>query len=87
LIVPFFAIFYGLTQANANALLSRKANADQQGEVLGINAGFVSLAQAFPPFLAGFLAALFSPSIPILLAGIAVIAAGVLFIAFHRWYT
>jgi DHA1 family tetracycline resistance protein-like MFS transporter len=85
-IVPFFAIFYGLTQANANALLSRMASSEQQGEVLGINAGFVSLAQAFPPFLAGFLAALFSPSIPILLAGLAVICAGVLFVAYRKRY-
>jgi DHA1 family tetracycline resistance protein-like MFS transporter len=85
-VVPFFAVFYGLTQANANALLSRTAPAEQQGEVLGINAGFVSLAQAFPPFLAGFLAALFSPSIPILLAGLAVIAAGVLFVSYRKRY-
>lgn len=86
-IVPLFALAFGLTQANANALLSRKAKADEQGEVLGINAGFVSLAQAFPPLLAGFLAALFSPSIPILLAGLVVCIAGLVFVLFRKKYT
>lgn len=85
-VVPFFAIAYGLTQANSNALLSRKTSSDQQGEVLGINAGFVSLAQTFPPFLAGFLAAIFSPAIPILFAGLVVIIAGTVFVLVRKQY-
>jgi len=83
-IVPLFAVSYGLTASNASAIVSRLAPSDAQGEVLGINAALVSLAQAFPPLLAGFLAALFSPGTPILFASALVIVAGIIFVASRK---
>ena len=57
LIVPFIAIFQGLTQPNATAIISNLAQSDQQGEILGINQSISALAQAVPPIIAGFVTA------------------------------
>jgi hypothetical protein len=55
-IVPFFAMFNGLTQANLIGLLSRSASPRIQGEILGINASVQALAQVAPPLIAGLVA-------------------------------
>jgi len=57
LIVPFVAIFQGLTQPNGTAIISNIANKDKQGEILGINQSISALAQAIPPIIAGFVTA------------------------------
>ena len=57
LIVPFVAIFQGLTQPNGTAIISNIANKDKQGEILGINQSISTLAQAIPPITAGFVTA------------------------------
>ena len=57
LIVPFIAIFQGLTQPNGTAIISNIANKDKQGEILGINQSISALAQAIPPIIAGFVTA------------------------------
>jgi len=44
LIVPFVAIFQGLTQPNGTAIISNIANKDKQGEILGINQSISTLA-------------------------------------------
>jgi DHA1 family tetracycline resistance protein-like MFS transporter len=54
LIIPFIAIFQGLTQPNSTAIISNLADKDKQGEILGINQSIMSLAQAIPPIIAGF---------------------------------
>jgi len=56
-IIPFIAIFQGLTQPNTTAIVSGMSDAKSQGEILGINQSVASLAQAIPPILAGFLTA------------------------------
>ena len=78
-VTPIFAVCNGVTQANFMALLSRRANQDTQGEVLGINASVAALSQAIPPVLAGLIAASSAPSATILVAAVIGITPGVVF--------
>lgn len=57
LVVPFIAIFQGLTQPNGTAIISNLVDSGKQGEILGINQSISSLAQALPPIIAGFVTA------------------------------
>ncbi|MBU3112079.1 MFS transporter [Clostridium lacusfryxellense] len=57
LVVPFIAIFQGLNQPNGTAIISNLADAERQGEILGINQSISALAQAVPPIIAGFVTA------------------------------
>jgi DHA1 family tetracycline resistance protein-like MFS transporter len=52
-VVPFVAIFQGLSQPNATAIASGLATQEEQGEILGINQSITSLGQAIPPIIAG----------------------------------
>ncbi|MCL5072228.1 MAG: MFS transporter [Actinobacteria bacterium] len=81
-IAPLFAICNGLTQANLLALTSRSAPSDIQGEILGINASVAALAMTIPPLLSGIIAADISPYVPVLIASIITVSAGILFIYF-----
>jgi MFS transporter, DHA1 family, tetracycline resistance protein len=83
-IVPFFAVFLGLSMANTAALVSRSVDASIQGEVLGINASIQALAQAIPAILSGFIAASVTPESPIMVAAITVLLAGFIFILFYK---
>ncbi|MCX6753170.1 MAG: MFS transporter [Candidatus Nomurabacteria bacterium] len=78
-IALIFAIPNGLQQANFSALLTHRIDPKQRGEILGINASVNSLGQAVPPLLAGLIAVIFAPWAPILIAGIFIILAGVVF--------
>lgn len=78
-IVPFFSVCNGLSQANFMGLLSRLAGAQVQGEVLGINASLGALSQAIPAILSGVIAAGSAPSVPLLIAGLVMIAGGIVF--------
>ncbi len=80
LVVPFFAMFNGLSQANLTSLASRSAGSEMQGEILGINASVMALAQSIPPILSGFLAASIGARVPIFVSGIVIILAGIVFI-------
>lgn len=82
IIVPFFAIFNGLSMANMGSLVSRSVGPEMQGEILGINASVQALAQTIPPILAGYLAASLSYSAPIIVSSILIALAGVVFIFF-----
>jgi DHA1 family tetracycline resistance protein-like MFS transporter len=84
LVVPFFAIFNGLSQANTTGLISRSVGREIQGEILGINASVVALAQSIPPILSGFIAASLAAEAPIVVAGLSIIFAGYLFIGLFR---
>lgn len=55
IIIPFIAILQGLIQPNSTAIVSGLSDRTSQGEILGLNQSIVSLAQAIPPILAGFL--------------------------------
>jgi DHA1 family tetracycline resistance protein-like MFS transporter len=78
-VVPFFAISNGLTQAMLPSLVSKQASKDEQGEVLGINASIQALAQAIPPILSGWIAALLTPESPIIFAGLIILSGAVYF--------
>ncbi len=83
-IVPFFAIVNGLSQANIMSLVSRSAPAQIQGEILGINASVSALAQTIPPILSGFIAASIGARVPIFVSGVTIILAGIVFILFYK---
>jgi DHA1 family tetracycline resistance protein-like MFS transporter len=84
-VVPIFAMFNGLTQANVMAYLSRSVGPDVQGEILGINASVSALSQAIPPVLSGIIAAKTSPSMTIVVASVLMIIASLLFMRFVRF--
>lgn len=71
---PVIATFQGLTAPNFTTVVSTSAQADEQGEVLGINQSMISVGQALPPIIAGYLNTL-NGSFP-LLAGMVFILAG-----------
>jgi len=78
LIVPFISIFQGLTQPNSTAIISNLASSDKQGEILGINQSIMSLAQAVPPIIAGFVTSI-SINLPTLFAAGSTIVAWLIF--------
>jgi DHA1 family tetracycline resistance protein-like MFS transporter len=78
-VVPVFAAFNGLNQANLVGLLSRSASPRIQGEVLGINASVQALAQTLPPLLAGVVAGRVGPGAPLVVAAASIVGAGVFF--------
>jgi DHA1 family tetracycline resistance protein-like MFS transporter len=84
LVTPFFASFIGLTQANTTALISRSVGPKIQGEILGVNSSLNALAQAIPPMLSGYIAALLTPSAPLVISSIMIVAAGMVFVRFYR---
>lgn len=83
-VVPIFATFNGLAQANLPALISRNAGAEVQGEVLGINASLQALGQGLPSLLAGFIAASLTAEAPIIVSSIVIILAAVYFWIFFK---
>ncbi len=78
-ILPFLAVFYGLTQPTLAALISNLTDEDSQGEILGINQSIQSLAQAVPPIIAGIIVAI-SAELPIVVAAIATLVAWFIYI-------
>ncbi len=79
-LVPFFAVFNGLSLVNLTALISKSADSKEQGEILGINASVSALAQAIPPAISGFVAAIIIPTQPIVVAGVFILVSGVYFV-------
>jgi len=83
-IIPFIAIFQGLTQPNTTAIVSGLTDAQSQGEILGMNQSVVSVAQAIPPILAAFLTVI-NLNLPTLFAaGITLVAWLVFTLVFKR---
>lgn len=78
-IVPFIALFQGLTQPNSNAIVSNLGAKESQGEIMGINQSVQALGQAIPPLIAGVFLAV-DYRIPIGLAAVALIGAWALFV-------
>jgi len=85
LITPFFAISNGLSQANSTALISRSAEDDTQGEILGINSSITSLASAIPPILSGYIAAKFLPEATVVVSAIVIFFAWISFVVIYRY--
>ncbi|HEX3095720.1 MAG TPA: MFS transporter [Patescibacteria group bacterium] len=83
-ILPFFAMFYGLIQANFPALISKSVGPDKQGEILGVNSSINTLGQSITPIASGYIAALITPNAPIIVASITIFFAGLIFWLFYR---
>jgi len=83
LIVPFIAIFQGLTQPNGTAIISNLVGSEKQGEILGINQSISSLAQAAPPIIAGFVTAI-NVNLPTWFAAISTLFAWLVFKGFFK---
>lgn len=77
-IVPFIAIFQGLTQPNTTTVVSNLASVKDQGEILGINQSVQSMAQAIPAIIAGFITSI-NINLPTILAAITTIIAWLIF--------
>lgn len=84
LIVPFFAVFTGLSQANLTSIVSRSAGPEIQGEILGINFSVQALAQTIPPVISGFVAANTTAYAPIVIAGLTMMLAGLIFVVLYH---
>lgn len=54
-VLPFIAMFQGLTQPNLNSIVSSQAGKDEQGQILGINQSIQSLGMAIPPIIASYI--------------------------------
>ena len=83
LTAPFIAAFFGLTMANASALVSLSATKRNQGEVLGIEASVQALAQSFPGVIAGYVASL-GVATPVWVGGLLIVLGGLVFIVWYR---
>jgi len=81
-ILPFVAIFQGLTFPNSTAIISNLSSRDSQGEIMGINQSIQSLAQTIPPIIAGLISSI-SFSLPIIVASIITIIAWLIFMIFY----
>ena len=79
LIIPFIAIFQGMTQPNTTTLVSNMAGDDEQGEILGVNQSIQSAAQAIPAIIAGYVTAV-NINLPTLFAAGSTLAAWLLFV-------
>ena len=84
IVVPFFGIPNGLSQAFLPTIISRSAEQSKQGEILGINASVAALAQSIPPIIAGYLAAQIVATAPIYVASVFIVLSGVIFWLFYK---
>lgn len=78
-IMPFIANAQGVCMPNLTSAISHKADDTEQGKILGISQAVQSLGMAFPPILAGFLAAIHI-SLPLLCASILIAIAWIIFL-------
>jgi len=77
-ILPFVAISNGILSPNSQAIISGLADESSQGEIFGINQSITSLGMALAPLISGVLISM-SLYFPILIAGIMIISAGIIF--------
>ena len=70
--------------ANMGGLLSRSVAPEVQGEILGIGSSIQALAQALPPLCAGFVAASFAPTAPVVAASFTMFLAWATFTMLYR---
>jgi MFS transporter, DHA1 family, tetracycline resistance protein len=80
---PFMAMCQGMTAPNITTTVSSKANATEQGEVLGIHQSMVSVGQVVPPLIGAYLNSL-SPAFPIVMAGSLVFLSWIVFVSFFK---
>ncbi len=83
LVVPFMALFQGLTSPNSTALVSQSGSEQAQGRTLGINQSVLSAAFVFPPLIAAYLDTL-NVYLPIVAAGAMVLVGWGFYMRFFR---
>jgi DHA1 family tetracycline resistance protein-like MFS transporter len=83
LILPFIAVFQGLTEPNSTAMVSELSDASSQGEILGIKQSIQSMGMAIPPIIAGFISGIHH-TLPIIVASIITLLAWGTFVRFFR---
>jgi DHA1 family tetracycline resistance protein-like MFS transporter len=76
-VVTLFSFNNSITQISLNTLVSNNASKKDQGLALGTNQSVRALANAFPSMLSGITAALTTPSFPLTIAGILVMATAI----------
>lgn len=77
-VLPFVAIFFGLSNPNLSSLVSGTAGKESQGEILGIQQSIQAAATAIPPVISGFIYTINS-SLPLYVAGICILASWAVF--------
>ena len=82
-VLPLLAIAHGVTHPHTTALVSQLSDQKSQGEILGINQSILSLSQAVPPVIAGFVVSL-HPSMPLFVAAGFTFLAWLVFVLFFR---
>lgn len=82
-ILPFIAVFNGLSTPNITALVSLKAGPEKQGSIMGINQSMQSLAMAIPPIMAGFITSI-NINLPIITASCCIIISWLIFVIFFK---
>lgn len=82
-LMPFVAMFQGLTMPNLTSIVSAQADAASQGEMFGMNQSITSLAQALPPVIAGFISA-FDARLPLLAGAGLTFAAWIVYVFIYR---
>lgn len=82
-VLPFIAIFQGLTQPNITSVVSSQAGKDEQGQILGINQSIQSLGMAIPPIIASYIN-LVDINLPIATASFCIILGWIVLIVFLK---
>ena len=82
-ILPFIAMFQGLTQPNITSIVSSQAHKDTQGQILGINQSIQSLGMAIPPIVASYIN-IININFPIATASICILTGWIILIVFFR---
>lgn len=78
------AIGNGLSQPSGSAYLSKRAGASEQGEVLGTNQSFASLARMFGPAIGGYLYSSYGLRSPYVVSAFGMTAAVLLAFSLHE---
>jgi DHA1 family tetracycline resistance protein-like MFS transporter len=78
------AMSAALVLTNLTAFISTTSKDRQQGSVLGVNSSVQALAQSIPPIFAGAIAAIFSPTTPILFAAFTIGVAALFYYVYCR---
>ncbi|MGQ0827167.1 MAG: MFS transporter [Bacteroidota bacterium] len=82
-VLPFIAIFQGLTQPNITSVVSSQAGKDEQGQILGINQSIQSLGMAIPPIIASYINSI-NINLPIITASFSIITGWIVLIVFFK---
>jgi DHA1 family tetracycline resistance protein-like MFS transporter len=83
IMLPFVAVFQGISQPNTTAIISELSGPDSQGEMMGINQSIQALGMMIPPLIAGELVAAHI-NLPIYAAGCMTLLAWGIFVLWFR---